>query len=86
MLNEVQPLQGYTELQLINMTLHQLLSSRYADQIKLIVNSYHGNTLAIPSLDSLVTALRNCDIFDRKTYGGAPSIIPVDSQSPLPYF
>ena len=74
MLNKAQPPQGYNELQLANMVLHQLVLSHYADQIKLIVNSYHGNAMALPSLDSLVTSLCNHDIFDGKDFGGAPNV------------
>ena len=76
MLNMANPPQGYTELQLVNLALHQLATSRYGEQIKLIVNSYHGNTSAFPTLDSLVNALRNHDIFDGKDFGGAPLASP----------
>ena len=73
LLNKAQPPQGYMELQLVNMALHQLISSFYGDQIKLIVDSYHGDLSAITSLDFLVTTLHNCDIFDGKDFGGAPT-------------
>ena len=75
-LNEAQPSQGYTELQLVNIMLHQLQTSWYADQIKLIMMAYHASSFTFMSLNSVIQALHNQDIFDGKDFGGAPLVAP----------
>ena len=71
-LNEAQPSQGYTKLQLVNIVLHQLWTSPYADQIKSIITAYHASSFAFTSLDLVIQALCHWDIFDGKDFGGAP--------------
>ena len=78
-LNEAQQPQGYTELQLVNIALHQLQTSQYADQIKSIMTAYHASSFTFTSLDLVIQALCNWDIFDGKDFSGAPLTAP---QSP----
>ena len=61
MLNKANPPQGYSELQLVNMVLHQLQASCYSDQIKAIMTAYHIDSSAITSLCGhvLFTILKN---------------------------
>ena len=49
--------QGYSELQLVNLVLHQLQDSHCSDQIKAIMMAYHTDSSAIMSLDSIVQTL-----------------------------
>ena len=72
MLNEANPPQGYSELQLVNMVLHQLQASHYSDQIKAIMTAYHMDSSAITSLESIIQTLCIHDIFEGKEYWGTP--------------
>ena len=68
--------QGFSDSQLVYMTMHQLEKSWYKTQIKAMQVAYSIDATAYSTLASLVHTLQHRDIFDGKFFGGAPLISP----------